>query len=100
MRSLSVPNGQEPVPASTRTRPMFGVFYEHQFMPYLALRSGIDYTQRGFSTTDGQGAGATLNDYAVNYIEKKVDNPLGTGGTPYIPWLKQLIEETREFLLA
>lgn len=38
-------------------------------------------------------------EYAVNYIEKKVDNPLGTGGTPFIPWLKQLIEETREFFL-
>src|SRR5262249_32252511 len=24
-------------------------------------------------------------EYAVNYIEKKVDNPIATGGTPYIP---------------
>jgi indoleamine 2,3-dioxygenase len=39
-------------------------------------------------------------DYAVNYIEKKVDNPIATGGTPYIPWLRQLIEETKEFYLA
>ena len=39
-------------------------------------------------------------EYAVNYIEKKVSNPIGTGGTPYIPWLQQLLEETREFLLA
>jgi indoleamine 2,3-dioxygenase len=38
-------------------------------------------------------------EYAVNYIEKRVDNPLGTGGTPYIPWLRQLIEETREHFL-
>jgi indoleamine 2,3-dioxygenase len=38
-------------------------------------------------------------EYAVNYIEKRVENPLGTGGTPYIPWLRQLIEETREYLL-
>jgi len=36
-------------------------------------------------------------EYAVNYIEKKVSNPMGTGGTPYIPWLKQLIEETKEY---
>jgi indoleamine 2,3-dioxygenase len=36
-------------------------------------------------------------EYAVNYIEKKVDNPIATGGTPYIPWLRQLIEETKEF---
>jgi indoleamine 2,3-dioxygenase len=39
-------------------------------------------------------------EYAVNYIEKRVDNPLGTGGTPYVPWLRQLIEETKEFVLA
>ena len=38
-------------------------------------------------------------DYAVNYIEKKVDNPLATGGTPYIPWLRQLIDETKTYLL-
>jgi indoleamine 2,3-dioxygenase len=38
-------------------------------------------------------------DYAVNYIEKKVDNPLATGGTPYIPWLRQLIDETKAYLL-
>jgi indoleamine 2,3-dioxygenase len=38
-------------------------------------------------------------EYAVNYIEKKVDNPLATGGTPYIPWLRQLIEETKTYLL-
>ncbi len=39
-------------------------------------------------------------EYAVNYIEKKVDNPIATGGTPYVPWLRQLIEETKEFLVA
>jgi indoleamine 2,3-dioxygenase len=36
-------------------------------------------------------------EYAVNYIEKRVDNPLATGGTPYISWLKQLIEETKAY---
>lgn len=36
--------------------------------------------------------------YAVEYIHKKVDNPNGTGGTPYIPWLSQLVEETKEYL--
>jgi indoleamine 2,3-dioxygenase len=39
-------------------------------------------------------------EYAVNYIEKKVDNPIATGGTPYVPWLRQLIEETKEFYIA
>lgn len=38
-------------------------------------------------------------EYAVNYIEKKVANPLGTGGTPYIPWLRQMLDETKEFYL-
>jgi len=39
-------------------------------------------------------------DYAVNYIEKKVANPIATGGTPYVPWLRQLIEETKEYFLS
>jgi indoleamine 2,3-dioxygenase len=38
-------------------------------------------------------------EYAVNYIQKKVDNPLATGGTPYITWLKQLIAETETHYL-
>jgi len=38
-------------------------------------------------------------EYAVNYIEKKVDNPIATGGTPYVPWLHQLIEETKSYYL-
>src|SRR5262252_3507271 len=32
--------------------------------------------------------------YAVDYIQTKVDNPTGTGGTPYLPWLSRLREET------
>ena len=35
-------------------------------------------------------------EYAVSYIQKKVDNPLATGGTPYVPWLRQLIDESKE----
>jgi len=38
-------------------------------------------------------------EYAVNYISKKVENPSGTGGTPYVPWLKQLREETESHLI-
>lgn len=38
-------------------------------------------------------------EYAVNYIQKKVENPLATGGTPYIPWLHNLIEETETHYL-
>ena len=38
--------------------------------------------------------------YAVDYIEKKVANPEGTGGTPYIQWLGQLVKETEEFYIV
>jgi indoleamine 2,3-dioxygenase len=36
-------------------------------------------------------------EWARRYIDDKVDDPRGTGGTPYIQWLAQLIRETREF---
>jgi indoleamine 2,3-dioxygenase len=32
---------------------------------------------------------------AEDYIARRVRDPLGTGGTPYQTWLKQLIDETR-----
>jgi len=32
---------------------------------------------------------------AHEYINKWVDDPRGTGGTPYMAWLKQLVDETR-----
>jgi indoleamine 2,3-dioxygenase len=37
--------------------------------------------------------------YAIDYIQKKVANPTGTGGTPYIKWLSQLVGETEEMML-
>ena len=37
--------------------------------------------------------------YAVDYIQKKVPNPKGTGGTPYVPWLSKLAEETESYYL-
>jgi indoleamine 2,3-dioxygenase len=37
--------------------------------------------------------------YAMEYIQAKVVNPKGTGGTPYIEWLGNLIKETEEFIL-
>lgn len=37
--------------------------------------------------------------YAIDYIQAKVSNPKGTGGTPYIEWLGELIKETEEFIL-
>ena len=39
-------------------------------------------------------------EYAMNYIYNKVDSQEGTGGTPYVPWLKHLKEETEEHILS
>jgi len=33
--------------------------------------------------------------WALEYIQRRVDDPRGTGGTPYMQWLAQLIAETR-----
>jgi indoleamine 2,3-dioxygenase len=33
--------------------------------------------------------------WAQQYINQWVTDPRGTGGTPYMHWLKQLIDETR-----
>lgn len=35
--------------------------------------------------------------WAIEYIQKHVADPRGTGGTPYMKWLKKLIDETRDF---
>ena len=35
--------------------------------------------------------------WAQEYINHWTDDPRGTGGTPYVQWLRQLIEETRAF---
>lgn len=37
--------------------------------------------------------------YAVDYIQKRVSDPNGTGGTPYIEWLSKMKDETLSFLL-
>jgi indoleamine 2,3-dioxygenase len=34
--------------------------------------------------------------WAQEYINRWVEDPRGTGGTPYMSWLKQLIDETRD----
>ena len=38
--------------------------------------------------------------WAQEYINKWVSDPRGTGGTPYMIWLKQLIDETRAHKVA
>ena len=35
--------------------------------------------------------------WAQEYINRRTDDPRGTGGTPFMQWLDQLIEETRAF---
>jgi indoleamine 2,3-dioxygenase len=35
--------------------------------------------------------------WAQEYINRWTDDPRGTGGTPYMSWLKQLIDETRAY---
>lgn len=35
--------------------------------------------------------------WAERYINRWTDDPRGTGGTPYMNWLRQLIDETRAF---
>jgi indoleamine 2,3-dioxygenase len=38
--------------------------------------------------------------WAQEYINRWTDDPRGTGGTPYMEWLQQLIEETRGFKIV
>lgn len=49
------------------------------------------------------GALATFREvhhgWAIEYIDKWVTDPRGTGGTPYLKWLRQLIDETRAHTL-
>ncbi|RPH63894.1 MAG: preprotein translocase subunit Tim44 [Acidobacteria bacterium] len=37
--------------------------------------------------------------WAQEYINRRVQDPRGTGGTPYMTWLRQLIDETRDHKL-
>ncbi|HEY2107862.1 MAG TPA: hypothetical protein VGH29_18840 [Candidatus Binataceae bacterium] len=38
--------------------------------------------------------------WAQEYINRRTDDPRGTGGTPYMQWLQQLIDETRAFKIV
>jgi len=37
--------------------------------------------------------------YAITYIQERTGDRTGTGGTPYVPWLTQMRDETLNFLL-
>lgn len=37
--------------------------------------------------------------YAITYIQERTGDQTGTGGTPYVPWLTQMKDETLNFLL-
>jgi indoleamine 2,3-dioxygenase len=37
--------------------------------------------------------------YATTYIANKVKNPVGTGGTIFMDWLSQLVQETEAQLV-
>jgi indoleamine 2,3-dioxygenase len=38
--------------------------------------------------------------WAKTYIQERVDDPRGTGGTIFIDWLKQLIDETLAYRIG
>jgi indoleamine 2,3-dioxygenase len=38
-------------------------------------------------------------EFARRYIAAHVRDPRGTGGTPYLEWLSQLVDETRARML-
>ncbi|HEV3111842.1 MAG TPA: hypothetical protein VGY99_15250 [Candidatus Binataceae bacterium] len=38
--------------------------------------------------------------WAQEYINRRTDDPRGTGGTPYMQWLQQLIDETLAFKIV
>ncbi len=38
--------------------------------------------------------------WAQEYINRRTEDPRGTGGTPYMQWLQQLIDETRAFKIS
>jgi indoleamine 2,3-dioxygenase len=38
--------------------------------------------------------------WAQEYINRWTDDSRGTGGAPYVEWLRQLIEQTRAFKIV
>jgi opacity protein-like surface antigen len=69
--NFSVPSGETSPNLDTRTRPTFGMYFEHRILSNLSVRPELNYVQRGFSNTP-QGANATTIDIAANYLELPV----------------------------
>jgi indoleamine 2,3-dioxygenase len=38
--------------------------------------------------------------WAEQYVNRRTDDPRGTGGTPYMQWLRQMIDETRAAMIG
>ena len=69
------------------------IIEEVQSLPAVRERADKD---RYNEILDGMATFRTIHyGLAEEYINKRVADPRGTGGTPYMVWLKQLIDETR-----
>jgi opacity protein-like surface antigen len=101
MVSMNQTPGAVPQNNDSRLRFNVGGYYERRFIPYVGLRVEFDYNQRGFSTSDGQGLGATTQSYSVNYLEfplmAKAQIPI-RWFTPYVlagPFVGVAVARTR-----
>jgi len=74
---------------------------KHKIRPYLLGKEKWERTRECYNECVKQLAAFrnTHLRYAVDYIQNKCDDPKGTGGTPFVPWLTQLQKETEEYLL-
>ena len=70
----------------------------------VAKPAKLFYRRSVKNTADLLEAMATFREvhygWAEEYINKRTSDPRGTGGTPYMQWLQQLIEETRAAKIA
>jgi opacity protein-like surface antigen len=69
MGSISAPAGAQANDSSSRLTFNSGAFYEHRFIPYFGFRVGVDFTQRGFKTSEGPLATDVNHSFSANYIE-------------------------------